>query len=128
MLNNLYNVNNIIIIIIIILIMPISSQLLKEILASLQGKTPEAVFFQTMFGLTGWSYQPTPPQQLGQDFRPSHREDGGSCESGGITFARIRRKISHKIRAAWVVLTRTPAESCIGGKGGNQRRTEEDAP
>lgn len=74
---------------------------------------PETVFFNTVFRLTGWFHQPVPPQQLGQDFRPSHSEDGGSYETGDITFARIRRKIRRKTRAVGLLLPLTPAESCV---------------
>lgn len=79
---------------------------------------PETLFLNTVFRLTGWFHQPAPPQQLGQDFRPSHTEDGGSCESGGIAFARIRRKTSRQTRAVGLFLPPTQAESCIEeGKG-----------
>lgn len=86
---------------------------------------PEVVSFLTTLRLTGWLQRHAPPQQLGQDFRPSHSEDGGHRWNGGFTVAWIRQQIAQERPAAAPNLLPGTASE---GKGGNQRRTEEDAP
>lgn len=55
--------------------------------------------FLLFLHLTGWLQQHAPPQQLGQDFRPSHSEDGGHRWNGDFTVARIRQQIVQKRHA-----------------------------
>lgn len=79
-----------------------------------------------MLHLTGWLQQHAPPQQLGQNFRPSRSEDGGHRWNGDFTVAWIRQQIAQKRHAAALTLHRSSSwEPCqrrrVATSGGRKR-------
>lgn len=88
----------------------------------------------TMLRLTGWLQQHAPPQQLVQDFRASRSEDGGHRWNGALsnrldeTAARPEKADSSSTSSSAESSPKLLLRSVSEAKGGNQWRTEEDAP
>lgn len=72
---------------------------------------------------------PAPPQQLGEDFRARVREHGGGYRRWSSPEADAKALANSGCSSAFNFAAKAFRETpCEGGKGGNQRRTEEDAP
>lgn len=88
----------------------------------------------TMLRLTGWLQQHAPPQQLVQDFRASRSEDGGHRWNGALsnrldeTAARPEKADSSSSSSSAESSPKLLLRSVSEAKGGDQWRTEEDAP